>query len=256
MWFSDLHLHLVTNASRVSARRQFAKHKHFFYELGVVAEGEAVWEISGMGEMRVGTSEAILVAPEQVHGEECVKLSRIAWVGFLAPKAWLREIPCDACFSLRGWEDQILARIDELLLEDTNRPPGYEQRVSVLLADLLMLVRRAASGFSFSSVQGVDRMELARHYLDQKAAEEITIAQVARYHGFSLAHFEVLFAKRFQCSPKQYQQACKLRRVERSIGLGIRSPKILAAEHGFVDVAYFCRWFKKQTGFTPATYLL
>jgi len=259
MQLDGIQLQLVTWMMKpVSSTYRTPAHHHSFYEMGMVASGEATWMVDGHRGVRLRKGEAIVIAPERLHSENAAMPTCFCWVGFQSPNEILKGIPVQERIPLGSWAAGVQSIIAALRGENSRRPPEHELRVQLLLADLLLLLKRAAAGTPFpeDAPESYDRMESARLYLERNATEKMTIEQVARYHGLSLAHFEILFLRRFGCAPKQYQHQCRLRRIEGSIRAGIRSPKLLAAEHGFRDAAYFCRWFKKQTGSTPSSYLV
>lgn len=85
--------------------------------------------------------------------------------------------------------------------------------------------------------------------------EALTLDQVARYHGLSYSHFSALFRSRFGVAPKTFQQRSKLRHLEEAVGSGVTEIKMLAEVGRFEDVAYFCRWLKRQTGLRPTEWI-
>jgi len=246
MGVDNLQVHLVTTPRTISWKRS-GRHRHSFHELGIVAEGEMEWHFDEDRPLRVKEGQAILIPAGLCHYETLTRPARVAWVGY---EGMLHALPLKKPVPLLGWERVILSRIEEMGLEFACYPNDAGKRIVFLLADLLTLLRRAAEKIAPMPVS--DRLESARLLLEKKS--ELSVTQVARYHGLSLAHFEVLFAQRFHVSPKEYQQRCRLNRVKESIALGERSPKRLAAMHGFGDPAYFCRWFRKLTGETVTSY--
>ncbi len=238
------------------------EHRHSFWEIGWVVEGEAFWHLAGGGsrsprrKLRLRKAEAVVVPPRCYHYEEAVASTRFAWIGFSAPAADLEGIPPGTRLRVAPVLADLSSLLNRIDAEDKYRPPFHEERIALLLRDLLLLLRRAARPASRSPAEfrPATAIEASRDYLQRNIREELTIEQVARYHGFSLSHFEVLFSARFGETPKQFQQQCRLRAVEEMMREGIRSPKLLAASLGFNDAAYFCRWLKKWTGLPPSRY--
>lgn len=217
MFLSDYHFHLISITRPLAVGAQTTQHKHTFYELGLLLSGEAIWRLEGHGDVRLVADEALLIAPEQLHSERVIKASAFAWLGFRAPEGALEGIPRYKPLPLGEWETPLRATLETLRIENACRPLEHEARMRLLLVDLLIQLRRAVHGEPLPQPTGEmhDNIEAARFYLERNATEELTMEQVARYHGFSLSHFEVLFAKRFGCTPKQYQHGIKLRRVEK-----------------------------------------
>jgi len=259
MSLDDYHFHLVSMTRPMTGEHQTPPHRHPFYEIGFLFGGRALWRLEGIGEVPLSSGQAILVAPGQEHSERNIPGGEgviYAWLGLRAPEEALHGIERHVALALNGWEESLRGTMELLLMEQMNGTLDYEGRLRLQMADLLLQLRRARRGIPPPQPLSLarDDIEAARRYLHRNAEERLTIEQVARYHGLSLSHFEVLFRQRFGCSPKQYQHRVRHRRVEQSLRAGIRSPKELAARHGFSDAAYFCRWFRQQTGLTPSLY--
>lgn len=257
MVFDDYHFHLVSMTRPITGAHGTPPHHHAFYEIGFLFKGKAIWILKGLPEVHLSSGQAILVAPGQEHFERTGGEGAVfAWLGLRAPAAALHGIPCHTTLMLHGWEESLRATMELLLMEQMRAAPEHEERLRFLVADLLLQLRRACRGIPPPQPLSLarDDIEAARLYLHRNAEESLTIEQVARYHGLSLSHFEVLFRRRFGCTPKQYQHRVRRHRVEQSLRAGIHSPKELAARHGFSDAAYFCRWFRQQTGLTPSLY--
>lgn len=231
-------------------------HAHTFYELGIVSRGGCHWMLPRVEEeVEIRQGEAILIAPGQWHHEElCGESVSIEWTGFLAPPDALRGIPLARRLCLNDWSGNVFSCTQQIHIEMIHQPEGHAERIPLLLADLLLLLRRVSRSVPPPRPRHsrTDQLETARLFLEHHPGAELTIEQVARYHGYSVSHFETLFTKRYSLSPKRYQQQIRLKSVLQTICDGIRSPKELAARHGFSDPAYFCRWFRKQTGTTPS----
>ncbi len=265
MQLSGLQFHLITDTRRTTAAGvMFPEHRHGFYELGVVRTGEARWHLSGRGDVALRAGEAMLVAPQQLHFEEARVDTGFAWIGFHAEEGMLEGVPLHRRIVFEPWWGELLEVIARLRDEDALHPPFHQERILLLLAELVILLKRAVAPAAHrekqerlervARIDTGDRIEEARAYLERNAAKPLTMMQVARWHGWSLNHFEALFCARFGMPPKQFQQKCRLFKIEQRMRTGERSAKILAQEHGFQDSGYFCRWFKKQTGMTPSEY--
>jgi len=242
---------------------RFPEHRHSFWEIGWISEGEACWHLGGgrprrsPRKLRLRQGEAVIVPPQCYHCEQALAPTSFAWIGFSVPAADLEGIPVGTRLRVAPVQADLSSLLSRLQAEDQYRPPFHEERIALLLRELLLLLRRAAQPAAAQPPAGsrpATAIEASRDYLRRNIREELTIEQVARYHGFSLSHFEVLFSARFGETPKQFQQQCRLRAVEEMMREGIRSPKLLAASLGFNDDAYFCRWLKKWTGLPPSRY--
>jgi len=239
------------------------EHRHSFWEIGWIREGEAFWHLAGdkagqgRRKLRLRQAEAVVVPPQCYHYEEPIAPTSFAWIGFSVPAAELTGIPLGARLRAAPVLADLSSLLNQLDAEEKYRPAFHAERTALLLRELLLLLRRVAQPAPLRSPaesRPATAIEASRDYLQRNIREELTIEQVARYHGFSLSHFEVLFSARFGETPKQFQQQCRLRAVGEMMREGIRSPKLLAAALRFNDAAYFCRWLKKWTGLPPSRY--
>jgi AraC-like DNA-binding protein len=255
MQSDGLQFHSANQRDRpLPAGRSFPDHRHSFWEIGWVIRGEALWHMRGKRSVRLRQGETIVVPPYQYHQEEAVSPVSLAWIGFKAPES-PTGIPLGKLLQTGSLFGELSSTLNRLIHEDKYRPVYYEERISLVLRELLVLLRRSMQPGRTGEIQhSITALDASRAYLERNIREELTIEQVAHCHGFSISHFGVLFSSRFGETPKQYQQKCRLRAVEEMMRQGICSPKLLASSLGFSDVAYFCRWFKKWTGASPSQY--
>jgi AraC-like DNA-binding protein len=236
------------------AGRSFPDHRHSFWEIGWVTRGEAFWHLRGKRSVRLRQGETVVIAPFQYHQEEAIAPASLAWIGFRTPVSPL-GIPLGKPLRTSSIFAELSSILNRLTYEDKHRPAYHAERISLLLRELLLLLRRSTDPASAPEAQrSVTALEASKAFLERNIREELTIEQVAHCHGFSISHFGVLFSARFGETPKHYQQKCRLRAVKEMMREGICSPKLLASSFRFNDAAYFCRWFKKCTGHSPSEY--
>lgn len=91
-------------------------------------------------------------------------------------------------------------------------------------------------------------------YIRKNCKEGLSLNQLADYVHLSPNYLSNLFKKEVGYRLSDYIND---RRIEHAKSLLLNSPKRsheIAAELGFSDPAYFCKVFKKSTGFSPAQY--
>ena len=241
-----------------TAGMKFFSHAHAFYELGIVISGHCEWRLKRHKTVLVETGEGILVAPHEPHREQPLSDCRLAWVGFAVPKEELRGVRLNRPLRLRHHFPEIKALIERMEAEQLLNLGESEWRMQLLVAELAILLRRTVSGEPQKTRSGgpnARQVESAALYLERNCMEALTLEQVARYHGLSYSHFSALFRSRFGISPKVFQQRSKLRHLEEVAGAGVTEIKALAEAGRFEDVAYFCRWLKRQTGLRPTEWI-
>ena len=91
---------------------------------------------------------------------------------------------------------------------------------------------------------------IARSYTDPN----LRVGAVASELGVSEVYLRRLFRERHGESPMAYVRACRMRRASELILSGTCSMREVAEQSGFVDYSYFCREFKRETGYAPTEY--
>lgn len=255
----------------VAVPRQFLRppyrspeHSHAFYEFGVVLTGQCDWWFPGKKRLRLRRGEGLLMAPGQLHCEEKMteEPTQIGWLDFhesadesLMP---IRSIRTNRKIHFGEQLTEVRELLEKMQTEMLSSWSDRQKRISLILAELLLLIRRrdAESPVSDKRIRAprgahASALEAAAAYLKNHAHEMIRMEQLARYYSLSLSHFTYLFRKRFDTSPKAYLLQCRLERVQSMMEKGERSVKEMAAAAGCVDSAHFCKWFKAATGVSP-----
>lgn len=259
MQLDNFHFHLVTHPRKGYVEHQkVLPHKHPFYELGIIIQGKCKWNFENRKSAIVKSGEGILVAPGEVHAEDPLTFCNLAWIGFNAPKEELRRIKLHQPLKFSHQFKDIKELVERLESENTMQFEENDLRMKLHLAELTLLLRRCTSRKRWKSPTmdyNSRLVESAALYLDRNCTADMPIEQVARYHGLSHSHFGALFRCRFGLSPKAYQQRSKLRYLSVAISSGMTGIKELAEEGKFEDIAYFCRWIKRQTGLYPKAWI-
>lgn len=94
----------------------------------------------------------------------------------------------------------------------------------------------------------------ARDLLQDRFADRITLAEIARQVDVHPVHLARTFRRRFRCSPGEYQRRLRVEHAGRQLATTRRSLAEIAAAAGFADQAHFSRVFKDHTGLTPARF--
>lgn len=82
----------------------------------------------------------------------------------------------------------------------------------------------------------------------------IKMTDLAEMCGMSYEYFRRLFNEKFGCSPVAYINGLKLQMVKELLESGDYSVTEAAEQAGFIDMAYFSRFFKKHLGVSPSRY--
>lgn len=244
-------LHSAPSPSGYSTRW----HSHPFAELGLVLEGECVWQIHDRRDRRLRRGDLVLIPAHCPHREESTQPVRLGWVGFDQPAG----IPARSfCRVISGGPDTPHFRylLQHLYAEQPR--PGSGEICSLTLRHLLLLFRRAAdqrsvghpasAGLNPRQVQIVQSLAT---YLERNAHQPGSLNQVAEYHRLSPAHLSDLFQQFYQVTPTRYRLNRRMELAQQLLGESSRSIKEIAAACGFSDTAHFCREYRRHTGRTP-----
>lgn len=142
-----------------------------------------------------------------------------------------------------------------LALDGSASAPRLEQDTR-LLDVLTRLVERRAEGRRASRPTGEERrsVKLAREYLEDNVARNVSLEELARLANLSPYHLARAFAAEIGLPPHAYQTQA---RVQRARDLLLRGwPIAQAAQRtGFSDQSHLTRHFKRLVGVPPGRYL-
>ena len=120
---------------------------------------------------------------------------------------------------------------------------------TALLATMLHALSEAATS------PRSKRLAPAIHYLLEHLTEGMDCGTMAELCRLSTSQFYLLFREEFGMTPLQYRDTLVLRRADALLRGGLLTVTEIAQSLGFESVAYFSRFFKKHTGFSPTGYL-
>jgi AraC-like DNA-binding protein len=130
------------------------------------------------------------------------------------------------------------------------------ERDAHLTEAFVLLVSRHATPPRAPRSPGQERKAVrrSREYLEEHAAENVTLGTLAQFAGLSAFHLCRVFGEAVGLTPHAYQTQVRVRRAKALLRAGL--PIALAAtEAGFYDQAHFTRQFKRIMGLTPGRYL-
>ncbi|MDD5599223.1 MAG: AraC family transcriptional regulator [Victivallaceae bacterium] len=98
------------------------------------------------------------------------------------------------------------------------------------------------------------RMQKVRVFLEYPKLYRFDAAALATVCHLSKSQMNRNFRKLFGVSPQKYWEKQRLKIICALLQRASVNIYEIAAEAGFEDSGYFCRWFKKMTGYTPSEY--
>lgn len=105
-----------------------------------------------------------------------------------------------------------------------------------------------------SALPTVDIAAAAKSIIDNHYMTMYTIDDVARQIDVSRSHLFRCFRQRYKKSPKCYLDDIRINMAKKFLRLSESPIKTIAVLCGYSNEQYFCRAFKKHTGFTPAAW--
>lgn len=99
-----------------------------------------------------------------------------------------------------------------------------------------------------------ERILRALEYVEENAAEPITLAALAGVAGYSLSRFKTRFREETGQTPAVYVTASKVERAKLELERTDDSVTDIAYNLGWSSGNYFCTVFKKMTGMSPSQY--
>ena len=174
----------------------------------------------------------------------------------------------DAIAGIRGWEVQELVRQAAVMVLMRLEVPGQsrireelfrrmddcgnEDALFEVLRDFIAgQVERLAAERQDHSNRAV---RMARQYIQQHYAQQLTLEEVADSVGLTEAYFSVLFKKETGEGFAKYLASVRLDMAKRLLRESSLPVAEVCRRVGYNDVKHFTRIFEKSSGVTPATY--
>lgn len=258
IWKNPCRLRLVTYSPGFHARKT-PRHRHFFYELGLVFGGQCTWHLGSRRKVMLRSGDALLLRPNRWHGEETKPGSpaRVAWLGFDfegVPPSWCQQA---VTLGANAVEAELYFRI--IAREHQWDDARSCARVDMALQSFLLLLDRCAEGpekttylRSRLNPRQVNTVESAAYYLRNNLRDPLSIAQVAAYHSLCPAHFSSIFRRHHGTNPRRYLRQARLEAAADLLTSSDISLKEVSARCGFVDAGHLCKTFKQDLHVTPS----
>jgi AraC-like DNA-binding protein/mannose-6-phosphate isomerase-like protein (cupin superfamily) len=239
--------------------RPFPNHFHDYYVIGFIEQGERrLW--CRNQEYPIGPGCILLFNPGDTHA--CVQADGCAldYRGLNIPKEVMldlaeeitgnRTLPgfspavlCDeevSCY-LRPLHDLVLNGSLEFGKEES------------LLFMLSLLMRRCGQPFEDCIPECREEIEQACAFMEEHAAERISLDQICRQAGLSKSTLLRAFTKSKGVTPYCYLESLRIGRAKKLLEQGA-SPMEAALQTGFSDQSHFTNYFTRFIGLTPGAY--
>jgi AraC family transcriptional regulator len=161
-----------------------------------------------------------------------------------------------------GVQDAVINQIGLSMLSEMMSPTAAG-RMLVETSSLLLAARLAHSHLEtevirppIQSRHGLDDGRLRRvlAYIEDRLAEDVTVADLASIACLSIFHFTRAFAASMGMPPHRYVSRRRLESAKDVIATGRASLAEIALDSRFSSQSSFTRAFRRATGMTPAEY--
>jgi AraC-like DNA-binding protein len=243
--------------------RPVPRHWHEEYQFCLIQSGPSELEYRGTS-FPTPPASLFMVHPGEVHSNRAHHSSGCSYRTLFVDGELMRS----AASEVFGKESSSLPFLPTAVTSDTvvvgkylNLHFAMEQSSSRLereglLMDLLAtVISRFAENRPASQSLGRERraVKLARTYLIEHYAENITLTDLARIARLSPFHFSRVFAEAFGMPPHAFQTQLRVSHAKALLRLG-RTISDVACETGFADQSHLNRHFKRLVEPSPGRY--
>ena len=244
-------------------RQDFAPHIHEDYALGVIERGAMAFRYRGAG-LVAPAGSVNLVVPGEAHDGHAVDAAGWSYRMFYLEPELLARAASELAGRRAGpphfaagvlHDPGLAARVRGLhrLLEADAAPRlALEDRLLDLLGHW---ISRHAAQPPAARRPGREpgAVARARTLLDERCAEDLSLADLAAQTGLSPWRLARAFAAAVGLPPHAYQVQARIRRARERLA-GPQGLAELAADLGFADQSHFTRAFKRIVGVSPGSW--
>ncbi len=243
-------------------------HRHDFFELTFVVEGNGICQELKNGERRkhdMHRDYVILRDGRIPHRTQDAPGSPLEQLIVIFDDAYMRRVP-DHGLVLEALKDgdpliltdplytrQLKPLFREILKEMRDRSGGKDSQVLALLIRLLVLIIRAGEQNRKLSSRDL-RIERVLEHMRQNFFLNLNLPAAAELSNLSQRQFSDLFKKETGKTFTEYLNGIRIERAKEALKDSSLSITEIAFEIGYDDLSYFTRRFKAAAGMTPRAY--
>lgn len=223
--------------------RDYPSHAHTSWELVYYVRGRITCPVGDA--TYAATPGTVLLTPPRIWHAELSRTgyaNRFLQVAAAADSPWPR-----ICFD-DG--DRSLGRVFDTLVRESTQPSADSDRLcTLLLAELDLLLRRAAATAPVTAAEQL--VAQAERIFEERFASRIRIATVAAELGISPSGLRASFARLRGTSPRAALQHVRLRHALGHIRNSTLPLQAIADLTGYDSVSHLSRHIKAATGSSP-----
>jgi len=145
-------------------------------------------------------------------------------------------------------------QLSEIIRETAHRRSRWEQRVSLLIQDVLLCLSRAATESSPETSAYFTALCELREQIYTSPNSDWTVQRMADSLNLSKSRFFTIYKKQFGTTPMNDLLEFRMERAIRLLQSTSYSISDIAAKCGFSSEFYFSNFFKKKMGISPIRY--
>jgi AraC-like DNA-binding protein len=238
--------------------KYLARHVHAEYQLTLYQASVHRFEIRGRS-FDVGPHSGVIIQAGEAHSSEPASDAAIALRGVYLDARAVEE----AAESL--WHVRASVVFERTLIDSPTTSArlcaahvalargGLESEVAFRAALVELLERCAIPAGPRRVVRTTAGIMRARELLNDRAGDELSLAELANVAGVSRYHLIRLFHKQYGLTPFAYQRNLRVQRAREHLARG-GSIASAAAAAGFADQSHLGRSFLSVMGVTPGQY--
>ena len=233
-------------------------HWHTHFLLNIVLEGEGS-QIINNEEYLLKTGSVVVLSPFDFHRNSLEPGGRIRYQSLKFSEKLFEDSMMDfisvSDFPLIGnLSEESFGIIKDLLnllkQEQKRKEYGWEKFSEGLICQIMLLLLRADRKQKYNSIY-VTNIRKALLYVNNHFQEEIRVADVAEYVGYTPNHFSAVFTRETGLTFQKYLQEMRLGFAKRLLLTTELPVSEICFESGFNTIPNFTLAFKKKYGMSP-----
>lgn len=232
-------------------------HKHTFYELHFILEGNAIITDNNQGEYTVHSGEAIIVPQDSPHAFKYdEKLKRFS-IAFTLPEKMTPTI-LGSDFKTSTLHDGIIENLNTIFAKaDKNAALSLyviRNRICEILFDILNLEDHIQTPLNLEANHANLYIEMAKKYINDNLNIILTCKYVADYCRINEIYLNRLFKKHTGETLLKYIHRKKISYSIELLKNKDLSLSTISTMLGFTNEYHFNTFFKKAVGLPPGSY--
>lgn len=241
-----LYTHFMKNSKNVW---NYEPHSHSFYELHAVASGSCTTDFED-GSASIAANEFIVIPPGKKHSfKKCSD-------DFFRFSAAFNLTGGDAPSGAFPLNEKCAFYVNNLLAEYEAGQAGYKNIINASITSFLIEALRICKAISNENGQPQVSLPISRalRFIDNNISHKIDAEATAAEAFVSVRHLNRIFKDKLGMSVTEYIKVRKINDAKEYLKKTDFSVKEIASLTGCSDEAYFCKLFKKKTGYSPKKY--